>query len=106
MVVLIFSLIVILFGFVMFYGCGCVGLMGFVLFVGVVVILLLFVVIGYSLVFGVGNSVFGGASNVMFVNLVDVFDGMIVFEVIYVLFEFMVVIFVVGILCVLVVEKV
>lgn len=101
----ILSLIAILPGLAMFYGRGRAGPTGFALFAGVAVTSLLFAAIGYSLAFGVGNSVLGGASNAMLANLADVLDGTTVSEAIYVLFELMAAIFAVGILCASVAEK-
>lgn len=101
----ILSLLAVLPGLAMFYGRGRAGPTGFALFASVAVGSLLFAAIGYSLAFGTGNSVLGGASNAMLANLADVLDGSTVSEAVYALFEFVAAMLAVGILCASVAEK-
>ncbi|UVO53946.1 ammonium transporter [Sphingomonas sp. SUN039] len=95
----ILGLIAILPGLAMFYGRGRAGPTGFALFGGVAVASLLFAVIGYSIAFGDGSPYLGGAGNAMLGNLSELVDGLTISEPVYVVFETMLALFAVGILC-------
>ena len=53
----------------------------------VAVAAMLFAIMGYSLAFGEGSTLLGGAGNVMLANLADLRDGTTIPESLYVLFE-------------------
>lgn len=101
----VLSLIAILPGLAMFYGRGNIARTGFALFGSVAVTSLLFAAIGYSLAFGAGSSLLGGASNAMLANLSDLLDGSTISEAVYALFETVAALLAVGILCASVAER-
>jgi Amt family ammonium transporter len=101
----ILSLIAILPGLAMFYGRGRAGPTGFALFGGVAVASLLFAIIGYSIAFADGSPYLGGIGNAMLGNLSELVDGLTISEPVYVVFEMMMALFAVGILCASLGEK-
>lgn len=101
----IMSLIAILPGLAMFYGRGRAGPTGFALFGGVAVASLLFAIVGYSIAFADGSPYLGGIGNAMLGNLSELVEGLTISEPVYVVFETVMALFAVGILCASLGEK-
>lgn len=101
----ILALLGMLPGLAMFYGRGRAGPTGIALFSSTALASLLFAIIGYSIAFGAGSPFLGGASNFMLGNLAELVEGLTISEPVYVVFELMMALFAVGILCASIGEK-
>jgi Amt family ammonium transporter len=94
----VLTLLAVLPGLALFYGRGQLEATGFGLFGGIALASLLFAAIGYSLAFGEGSSLLGGAGNAMFANFSELLDGATISEGVYALFETVAALFAIGIL--------
>ncbi|MEP6785276.1 MAG: ammonium transporter [Sphingomonadales bacterium] len=92
----LFGLLASLVGFALFHGRGRSGSTGLALVASTAVATLIFAVFGYSLIFGEGSSVLGGASNIMLGGLSDVVDGATISEGAFALFELVLALFAVS----------
>ena len=101
----ILALLAVLPGLTMFYGRGRVGPTGGALFGSIALASLLFAIIGYSVAFADGSPYLGGTGNVMLGNLSELVDGLTISEPVYVVFELMMALAAVAILCASLGEK-
>lgn len=99
------ALLAVLPGLTMFYGRGRVGPTGGVLFAAVALVSLLFAIFGYSIAFADGSPYLGGPTNLMLGNLAELVDGLTISEPVYVVFEMMMALTAVSILCASLGEK-
>lgn len=83
-------------GFALFHGRGRGETTGLALAAGAAITTIIFAVFGYSLVFGEGSLILGGASNLMLGSLSDVIDGATISESVFVLFELALALFAMG----------
>jgi len=94
----ILALLAALPGLALVHGRGRAGPTGMALFVSAAVVSLIFAIIGYTLAFGEGSTVLGGAGNALLANLADLRGDTTISEAVFALFEMIVAIFAVGIL--------
>jgi Amt family ammonium transporter len=99
------ALLAILPGLAMFYGRGRAGPTGIALFSSIALASLLFAIIGYSVAFSDGSPYLGGTTNFMLGNLAELVEGLTISEPVYVVFELMMALFAVAILCASIGEK-
>lgn len=92
-------------GLALFHGRGRAGPTGFALFGGISAASLVFASVGYSIAFGAGGPYLGGLGNVMLGNLAELPDGLTISEPVYVVFETVIALFAVAILCASVAER-
>lgn len=83
-------------GFALFHGRGRGETTGLALAAGGAITTLVFAAFGYSLIFGDGSLVLGGASNLMLGSLSDVVEGATISEPVFVLFELALALFAMG----------
>ena len=101
----ILALLAILPGLAMFYGRGRAGPTGIALVSSIALASLLFAMVGYSIAFADGSPYLGGATNLMLGNLAELVDGLTISEPVYVVFELVMALFAVGVLCASIGEK-
>ena len=94
----LFAMLALLPGLALFYGRGRTGPTGFALFASIAIATLLFVGVGYSLIFSEGSALIGGLGSAFLRDIGDVLAGSTIPESAFVLFELVLALFAIAIL--------